>query len=87
MEGVSVNATKFTSSSKRESSAGNYKLSWSQQASWCSQAKIVMFKTPIRNITTFLTETFPKSLQYRTINSYSYAIPIYLYIINIIIHN
>ena len=43
VKGVSVNATKHISDTRREGSATNYKFSWGRWASWCRRAKIDPF--------------------------------------------
>ena len=68
MEGISSNAAKLISYSRRESSATNYESAWGQWASWCNERQFNPFQAPANYIINFLSEKFDEGLQDRTLN-------------------
>ena len=68
MEGISSNAAKVVSHSKKKSSTTNYKSAWDQWTSWYNDREVNSFQTPV-NYINFLSEKYVKGLQYKTINS------------------
>ena len=74
MEGISSNATKLISHSRRKSSTTNCKSVWGQWTSWCNERQVNPFQAPMNYIISFLSEKFDKGLQYRTLNCLRSAI-------------
>ena len=68
MEGISSNATKLISHSRRKSSTTNYESAWGQWTSWCNERQVNPFQAPMNYIISFLSEKFDQGLQYRTLN-------------------
>ena len=68
MEGISSNATKLISHSRRKSSTTNYESAWGQWTSWCNERQVNPFQAPMTYIISFLSEKFDQGLQYRTLN-------------------
>ena len=60
MEGISSNAAKFISDSRRKSSTTNYKSAWGQWTSWCNERQVNPFQAPVNYIINFLSEKFDK---------------------------
>ena len=77
MEGISSNAAKLISHSRRKSSTTNYESTWGQWTSWCNEKQVNPFQAPVNYIINFLSEKYDKGLQYRTLNSLRSAISAY----------
>ena len=77
MEGISSNAAKLISHSRRKSSTTNCKSVWGQWTSWCNERQVNPFQAPMNYIISFLSEKFDKGLQYRTLNCLRSAISAY----------
>ena len=60
MEGISSNAAKFISDSRRKSSTTNYKSARGQWTSWCNERQVNPFQAPVNYIINFLSEKFDK---------------------------
>ena len=67
-EGISSNAAKLISHSRRKSSAANYELGWGRWTSWCNKRQVNPFQTPVNHIIKIMSEKFDKGLQYRILN-------------------
>ena len=68
MEGISSNAAKLISHSKRKSLTTNYESIWGQWTGWCNERQVNLFQAPLNYVINFLSEKFHKGLQYRTLN-------------------
>ena len=60
MEGISSNAAKLISYSRRNSSTTNYESAWGQWTSWCNDRQVNPFQAPENYIINFLSEKFDK---------------------------
>ena len=76
-EGISSNAAKLISHSRRKSSAANYELGWGRWTSWCNKRQVNPFQTPVNHIIKIMSEKFDKGLQYRILNCLRSAISAY----------
>ena len=77
MSGISGEAAKLISHSRRPGSISNYESTWHKWSSWCRERKFDPFRAPIESVINFLTELFENGLQYRTINLYRSSISAY----------
>ena len=77
MEGISSNAAKLISHSRRKSSTTNYESAWGQWTSWCNNRQVNPFQASVNYLITFLSEKYDKGLQYRTLNLLRSAILAY----------
>ena len=57
MEGISSNAAKVISHSRRKSSTTNSEMACSQWTSWCNERQVNPFLAPVNYIINFLSET------------------------------
>ena len=68
--GVSPEASKLLLSSWRPKTQSSYNSAFAKWASWCQQRNRDPTFGPIEDIVNFLSESFGKGLQYRSLNSY-----------------
>ena len=72
--GVSQEASNLLLSSWRPKTQSSYNSAFSKWASWCQQRNRDPTFGPIEDIVNFLSESFAKGFQYRSLNSYRSAI-------------
>ena len=76
-EGISSNAAKLISHSRRKSSTTNYESVWDQWTSWCNERQVNLLQAPVNYIIDFLSEKFDNGLQYKILNCLRSAISAY----------
>ena len=76
-EGISSNAAKLISHSRRKSSTTNYESVWGQWTSWCNERQVNLLQAPVNYIIDFLSEKFDNGLQYKILNCLRSAISAY----------
>ena len=76
-EGISSNAAKLISHSRRKSSTTNYESVWGQWTSWCNERQVNLLQAPVNYIIDFLSEKFDNVLQYKILNCLISAISAY----------
>ena len=72
--GVSPEASKLLLSSWRPKTQSSYNSAFAKWASWCQQRNRDPTFGPIEDVVNFLSESFDKGFQYRSLNSYRSAI-------------
>ena len=82
MKGISSNAAKLISQSRRPGSIASYKSAWNKWTSWCVREKIDPFCAPLSKIVNYLSTLFDEGLQYRTANAHQSAILAYHHFTN-----
>ena len=65
MIGISSNATKLISQSRRPVSIASYKQAWKKWTSWCVREKIDPFCALLSKIVNYFSTLFDEGLQYR----------------------
>ena len=74
MKGISSNAVKLISQSRRPGSIASYESAWNNWISWCVREKIDPFCAPLSKTVNFLSALFDEGLQYRTVKAHRSAI-------------
>ena len=76
-KGISAEAAKLISESRRKGSLSNYNSAWKKWASWCDQEQIDPFQCPVSDVINFLATCFHEDYEYQTIGVYRLAISAY----------
>ena len=77
MEGISSDAAKLISRSRRPGFAASYKSSWNKWTSSCVREKIYPLCASLSKIVNYLSTLFHEGIQYRTVNAHRSAISAY----------
>ena len=83
MEGISSNAAKPISQSRRPGSVASYKLASNKWTSCCVGEKNDLFCAPLSKIVNYLSTLFDEGLQYQAVNAHWSSISAYHNFINV----